>query len=232
MPYTENQIAKTKERLEDLRREKKLSFQQLSELLEKQGVAISHTNLKNYEINDELHNLYHRTRGMSLENFVALADVFDVSMDYLLGRSDSQKAEYHQMSAELNLDDDTIDLLKAIIAEDNGNPWYAQRIRMINELLLDPDMLSALTLLRDACYSYDIYCVYNGEAVAERKMQDKKLQEAEKYLVRYGLKVVDAAVVGNLFVSQALALMDKMIRKFPAEFVEEYHRRLAEDNLG
>ena len=232
MPYTENQIAKTKERIEDLRREKKLSFQQLSELLEKQGVAISHTNLKNYEINDELHNLYHRTRGMSLENFVALADVFDVSVDYLLGRSNSRKAEYHQMSEELSLDDDIIDMLKAIIAEDSGNPWYAQRIRMINELLLDSDILSALTLLRDACYSYDMYRVYNGEAVAERKMQDKKLQEAEKHLARYGLKAVDAAVVGNLFISQAFALMDKVIRKFPAEFVEEYHRWLAEGNRG
>ena len=232
MPYTENQIAKTKERLEDLRKEKKLSFQQLSELLEKQGVAISHTNLKNYEINDELHSLYHRTWGMSLENFVALADVFDVSVDYLLGRSHSRKAEYHQMSEELCLDDDTLDLLKAVIKEDEDKPYYGQRIRMINELLLDPDILSALTLLRDACYSYDMYRAYKGEAVSERKVQDKKLMEAEKYLVRYGLKAVDAAVVGNLFISQALALIDKVIRKFPAEFVEDFYQRLAENNLG
>ena len=232
MPYTKNQIAKTKERLEDLRKEKKLSLQQLSELLEKQGVAISHTNLKNYEINDELHALYNRTRGMGLENFVALADVFNVSADYLLGRSSSKKAEYRQMSEELRLDDDALDLLKVLIKEDEDGPDYEQRIRMINALLLEPDMLSALTLLRDACYSYDMYHAYKGESVAERKMQDKRLEEAEKYLVRYGLKAVDAAVVGNIFISQALALIDSVVRKFPAEFVEEYHRRLAEDDWG
>ena len=103
---------------------------------------------------------------------------------------------------------------------------------MINALLLDPDILSALTLLRDACYSHDMYRAYNGEAVSERKLQDKKLMEAEKYLVRYGLKAVDAAVVGNLFISQALALIDKVICKFPTEFVGDFYKRLAENNLG
>ena len=124
MSYTDDQIRKTKERLEDLRKEKKLSFGQLSALLEQQNVLISHTNLKNYEINDELHPLYNRTRGMSLENFVALADIFDVSVDYLLGRSNSKKAEYHQMSEELCLSDETIDLLKAMIKEDNSSFWH------------------------------------------------------------------------------------------------------------
>lgn len=104
MAYEENQIRKTKERLEDLRKEKKLSLQQLSTLLEQHGVLISHTNLKNYEINDEEHALYNRTKGMSLENFIALADIFDVSVDYLLGRSDSKKAQYHQISEELRLE--------------------------------------------------------------------------------------------------------------------------------
>jgi transcriptional regulator with XRE-family HTH domain len=231
MPYTENQIAMTKERLENLRRDvKKLSLKQLSELLKEQGVLISHTNLKNYEINDQYHSLYNRTKGMSLENFVALADVFDVSVDYLLGRSNSKKAEYRQMSEELQLGDETIDLLKIIIEEDSDNPDFGRRIMMLNKLLLDPDILSALALLRDACYSYDIHRAKNSGVVAERKMQDKKLEEAEKYLERYGLRAVDAAVVGSLFISQALALIDRVVRKFPADFVEEYYKLLAEDD--
>ena len=109
---------------------------------------------------------------------------------------------------------------------------YGQRIRIINALLIEPDMLSALVLIRDACYACDMYHAYGGESVSERKMKDKKLEEAEKYLRRYGLKAVDAAVVGNLFISQALALIDRVIRKFPAEFVEEYRRRLTEDDWG
>lgn len=230
MPYTENQIARTKERLENLRRdEKKLSFQQLSELLKEQGVFISHTNLKNYEISDQYHDLYNRTKGMSLENFVALADVFGVSVDYLLGRSESKKAEYHQMSRELRLSDDTIDLLKAIIEEDEEESWYGQRIRMIDDLLLNPDILSALGLLRSACHAYDMYRAKSSEEVIERKMEDKKLEEAEKYLLRYGLKAVDSAVIHDLFISQALTLIEGVIRKLPSELVEEYHRRLEED---
>ena len=229
MPYEEHQIRRTKERLEDLRKEKKLSFQQLSALLEQQGVLISHTNLKNYEINDELHSLYNRTRGMSLENFVALADVFDVSLDYLLGRSNSRKAKYNQMSEELRLDDEAIDLLKAIIDEDREDTSYAQRIRMVNALILDSDTLTALSLLRDACYSYDMHRLYDKKTVAEQKLNDKKLEDSEKYLARYGLKTVNSAVVSDLFTSQALALIGRVIRKLPAVMVENFHERLVND---
>ncbi|MFR3395523.1 hypothetical protein [Gemmiger formicilis] len=55
MLYDESRMTLTKERLEDLRKEKKLSFEQLSKQLAERGVSISHTNLKNYEINDPLH---------------------------------------------------------------------------------------------------------------------------------------------------------------------------------
>ena len=223
MPYTENQIARTKERLEDLRKEKKLSLQQLSELLEEQGAIISHTNLKNYEINDQLHALYNRTKGMSLENFVALADVFDVSVDYLLGRSDSRKAEYHQMSDELKLDDETIDLLKAVIDEDKENVFYGRRIEMINDLLLTPDMLSALELIREACYAHVMFRDNCDEETVDKKLQDKRLATYETYLLKYGMKAVDSAVIRDLFISQALALIDNVICRFPEKFVEDYH---------
>ena len=74
MLYEEARMALTKERLEDLRKEKKLSFEQLSKQLAERGVNISHTNLKNYEINDPVHPLYGRTRSMSIEYLVAFAD--------------------------------------------------------------------------------------------------------------------------------------------------------------
>ena len=46
MLYDEAQVALTKERLEDLRKEKRLSFEQLSKQLAERGVSISHTNRK------------------------------------------------------------------------------------------------------------------------------------------------------------------------------------------
>lgn len=97
MLYDEARMALTKERLEDLRKEKKLSFEQLSKQLAERGVNISHTNLKNYEINDPVHPLYGRTRSMSIEYLTAFADFYDVSVEYLLGLSNSRKKEYHDI---------------------------------------------------------------------------------------------------------------------------------------
>ena len=111
MLYDEARIALTKERLEDLRKEKKLSFEQLSKQLAERGVNISHTNLKNYEINDPVHPLYGRTRSMSIEYLVAFADFYDVSVEYLLGLSNSRKREYHDISEQLNLSDGAIEEL-------------------------------------------------------------------------------------------------------------------------
>ena len=78
--YTEEQMNITKHRLRLLRKEKGLSYENLSLLLQKQGTPISHTN-----------PLYNRTRGMSVENLVALACVYRVSLDYLLGYSDARE---------------------------------------------------------------------------------------------------------------------------------------------
>ena len=89
--YTEEQMNVTKHRLRLLRKEKGLSYENLSLLLQKQGTPISHTNLRNYELTDKNNPLYNRTRGMSVENLVALACVYRVSLDYLLGYSDARE---------------------------------------------------------------------------------------------------------------------------------------------
>jgi transcriptional regulator with XRE-family HTH domain len=218
----------TKERLEDLRKERKLSFKQLSELLEEEDVFISHTNLKNYEIGDEHHALYNRTKGMSLENFVALADVYDVSLDYLLGRSRSRKNESHQISEELRLSDKTIDNLKKIIDDDNENAGFVHRIKILDDFLSDFYFLSAIDLLRDACYAYDMYEIYNQDSVTEQKRIDPKLRDAETYLERYGLKAVDPVVICDLFINQAIGVLRDLIWRFPRKFYTDYQKKLRE----
>ena len=70
MLYDEARMALTKERLEDLRKEKKLSFEQLSKQLAERGVNISHTNLKNYEINDPCLTLANRNTTIFLSSWV------------------------------------------------------------------------------------------------------------------------------------------------------------------
>ncbi len=128
-----------KERLEDLRKEKKLSFEQLSKQLAERGTIISHTNLKNYEINDPVHSLYGRTKSMSIEYLVAFADFYDVSVEYLLGLSNSRKREYHDISEQLGLCDGAIaELLQC--KENSGSEedfkMYAQQdTAILNDFL-------------------------------------------------------------------------------------------------
>jgi len=187
MAYTNYQASLTKERLEDLRKERKLSFKQLAQLLEEQGVHVSHTNLKNYEINDPLHPLYHRTKIMSLEYFVVLADVYDVSVDYLLGRSNSRKAEYQNISEELCLDDGVIEMLKNVIAEDRraeqkegAHPFLESRIHLLNEIFLDNSFVEALGLLCEASASLQRHVVFeSAEALARDKVEAISSESSE-----------------------------------------------------
>ena len=54
--HDEARMALTKEQLEDLRKGKNRPFEQLFKRLAEHSVNISHTNLKNYEINDSVHS--------------------------------------------------------------------------------------------------------------------------------------------------------------------------------
>jgi len=258
MTYTDHQTTLTKERLEDLRKERNLSFKQLAELLKEHDIHISHTNLKNYEINDILHPLYHRTKTMSLEYFVALADVYDVSVDYLLGRSNSRKAEYHNISEELCLDDKVIETLKSVIAEDgqaiineNAHPFLESRIHLLNEIFLDERFVEVLGLLCDATsalHRYEVFEVaktrvrekrenfdnfgnvddvadnnevcetinaiketeHTSEVKSEIEGETAELWQAEQLLNRHGLAPVNNKIIHDLFVSQALSLIDNL----------------------
>lgn len=143
MLYDEARMALTKERLEDLRKEKKLSFEQLSKQLAERGVNISHTNLKNYEINDPVHPLYGRTRSMSIEYLTAFADFYDVSVEYLLGLSNSRKKEYHDISEQLGLCDKAIDELiqcKENSSSEEGQQLYvSQDTAILNDFLISAE---------------------------------------------------------------------------------------------
>ena len=141
MLYDEARMALTKERLEDLRKEKKLSFEQLSKQLAERGVNISHTNLKNYEINDLVHPLYGRTRSMSIEYLVAFADFYDVSVEYLLGLSNSRKQEYHDISEQLGLCDGAIDEL--VHCKENSSSEEGQQLYVSQDTAILNDFLTS-----------------------------------------------------------------------------------------
>lgn len=67
----------TAERIKELRLSRNLSQKQLSEF-----VQLSERGIQNYELD---------AREPKLSALIALADFFDVSLDYLVGRSDNPK---------------------------------------------------------------------------------------------------------------------------------------------
>lgn len=87
------------ERLKDLRVEKKLNLEELAEL-----TGISKSALGSYELDTP--------REMNHKNLIALADFYEVSVDYLLGRTENRSLPNAPLS-ELRLSDATVELLKS-----------------------------------------------------------------------------------------------------------------------
>lgn len=78
----------TAERLRSLRKGKGLSHEGLSrELRTRYDIKISSDSLQNYEVTDEHHTKAYKNQGMRIEFLLCLADFYNVSTDYLLGRT-------------------------------------------------------------------------------------------------------------------------------------------------
>lgn len=73
-------------RLRELRKEKKLTQQQLAAILSKvANTSIATTTISSYELAD---------KQPTLDTLICLADFFNVSTDYLLGRTDTKKGQH------------------------------------------------------------------------------------------------------------------------------------------
>jgi len=101
MTYNRELVA---ERLEDLRKPegKTISLKQLSkEIEDKTGIYISATQLNKYE-NPEKSDI------MNVENLIAISDYYEVSYEYLLGKSDAKKRKNIDIHERTGLSDDAI----------------------------------------------------------------------------------------------------------------------------
>lgn len=109
------------EKLKDLRIERGLSLQELSE-----QTGLSRAALGNYET-DDYKEITHKA-------VVILADFYDVTSDYLLGLTENR--EQHPFAVdELGLDDDTVDLLKS----------GKLNVRLICEMIKHPEFVNLLS---------------------------------------------------------------------------------------
>jgi len=93
-------------RLKQLREERNITRKELSNLMN-----ITYSSLSKYETNE---------RFPEKELLVRLADYFDVSLDYLLGRSNARKTNeplnsaFHSISTE-GLEEKDIEMVKAMV---------------------------------------------------------------------------------------------------------------------
>ena len=114
MAYTEEMQLKTKERLAELRKEHDITSNRMPAELEEYMTGAC---LLDYEeTNPEKHQRYNKTKGMNIEKLVALADYYDVSTDYLLGRTDTRSMDYEirELANYLGSSTEVIDGLKSI----------------------------------------------------------------------------------------------------------------------
>lgn len=94
---------------------KKLSYKELSnEINKKTGVYISDASLCDYANGT-------KNKAMSIKNLVALADYFEVSFDFLIGRSINRKPENIDIGNRIGLSDSSIELLESFNESPNTN---------------------------------------------------------------------------------------------------------------
>lgn len=229
MLYDEQRMALTKERLEDLRKEKKLSFEQLSKQLAERGTVISHTNLRNYEINDPLHSLYGRTRSMSIEYLVAFADFYDVSIEYLLGFSNTRKREYHDISEQLGLCDGAIDELirckENSGSEDDPKMYAEQDTAVLNDFLTSTEFEYAMEKIKHSLFAYFMYGLSKkGGTEASRERDTEKIEKARQTINQYGYFPVENDVISAVQMENAIGAINSYLRKLPKRMYEERHK--------
>ena len=230
MLYDEARMALTKERLEDLRKEKKLSFEQLSKQLAERGVNISHTNLKNYEINDPVHPLYGRTRSMSIEYLVAFADFYDVSVEYLLGLSNSRKQEYHNISEQLGLCDEAIEELiqcKENSGSEEDPKMYAQQYTTIlNDFLTSMEFEIVMEKIKQSLFAYYLYALScNDLAEGRREQNVTDLEKARLLMNKYGYFPVENDVISQVHMENAIGILNSYLRKLPKRLWDELKKK-------
>lgn len=226
MLYDEQRMALTKERLEDLRKEKKLSFEQLSKQLAERGTIISHTNLRNYEINDPLHSLHNRTRSMSIEYLVAFADFYDVSVEYLLGFSDSRKREYHDIAEQLGLCDGAIDELTRCKErsgdEENPKIYAEQDTSVLNDFLTSTEFEYAMEKMKQSMFAYYMYGLSKDGATETLRERDaEKIEQARQTMNKYGYFPVENDVIAAVQMENAIGAISAYLRQLPKRLYEE-----------
>ena len=227
MAYSNEQIIQTKQRLQDLRLESKLSRKELmQQLWTKENFKISDTMLGKYEYDDKLINpeKYLATQKMSLDTFVALADFYHVPVEYLLGRSSTRNPDNLQLGKDLHLSDHAIANIRALIEKDNhhiSDKEYIRRSDILSQLLSDSDFLILIECIAKgkeyliAQENYDIQKFIDvGSDYTEDDLYIKEVNQHDAHVID-----CDYANTGEFYFFKATQMLNSLIRNLLSPYL-------------
>lgn len=117
----------------------------------------------------------------NIETLTKMANYFDVTIDYLLGRSDGRILEDQSIYERFGLTDEAIMSLEAIKRISNNNNHTQSILKNINALIGDTETLLSISSYLDAVVKKEQYvvCKYyisqNGEDLIEEPDATEKL---------------------------------------------------------
>lgn len=154
----------------DVKGKKDTQIELSKKIEEKTGVSISNTTLGKFENTKDL-------SGIKLINLIAIANYYEVSLDYLLGKTESKNPNITDqlISNKLSLSDESIKKL-SLLSKNKLNDDNAFKIKLIN-FILEND--SFLTELADKLVAF-----YKASDDTNKQIIDAKKIE---YIARYDL---------------------------------------------
>ncbi|MCR4861888.1 MAG: helix-turn-helix domain-containing protein [Ruminococcus sp.] len=119
-------------RLKELREERGISQETLLEQLNSAGIKISLISLKNYEVTEQHHSKFLAVNGMNTEFLFNIAEFYGVSIDYLLGRTDTRSPNPDIQSAceYTGLSEKAVDIIKNLPILDFNVMDYGELSRL------------------------------------------------------------------------------------------------------
>lgn len=136
-------------RLKELREERGISQETLLEQLNSAGIKISLISLKNYEVTEQHHSKFLAVNGMNTEFLFNIAEFYGVSIDYLLGRTDTRSPNPDIQSAceYTGLSEKSIEKLKGITHFEFDNSVNTENANIIDMFIQSKYFENLISLL-------------------------------------------------------------------------------------
>lgn len=164
---------------------------------------------------------------MSIEYLTAFADFYDVSVEYLLGLSNSRKKEYHDISEQLGLCDKAIDELiqcKENSSSEEGQQLYvSQDTAILNDFLISAEFRRVMEKIKQSLFAYYMYQLsQDGISAQIRKESIQKMEEAQKVLDACGYCSVEYDLISQVHMENAIGILNTYLRELPKHLYQTH----------